>query len=222
MDQWDWERAISSSDRTLEYLKEQVKRIYEVIKRTEFQIYEYYAEIEPSLPEAIKFIHAEELLEMYPDLSAKERENRITEKYGAVFIIGIGADLADGKPHDGRAPDYDDWWTPTEKNFRGLNGDILLWNPILNMALEISSMGIRVNKESLKEQLIIRDCTEKEELFFHQRLLKGELPDAIGGGIGQSRLCMLLLHKAHIGEIQSSIWPEEMIDQCRKKGIVLI
>lgn len=222
VDQWDWERAISPADRTLEYLKEQVKRIYEVIKRTEFQIYEYYAEIEPSLPESIEFIHAEELLEMYPDLSVKERENQITEKYGAVFIIGIGADLADGKPHDGRAPDYDDWCTPTEKNFKGLNGDILVWNPILKMALELSSMGVRVNKESLRKQLILRNCTEKEDLLFHKRLLEGDLPESIGGGIGQSRLCMFLLRKAHIGEIQSSIWPDEMVDQCQKKDIILI
>ncbi len=222
VDQWDWERAISPADRTLDYLKEQVRRIYEVIKRTEFQIYEYYADIEPVLPETIKFIHAEELLEMYPDLSVKERENRITKKYGAIFLIGIGGNLANGQPHDGRAPDYDDWSTPTEKNFKGLNGDILVWDPILKMALELSSMGIRVDQESLREQLRLKNCSDRENLFFHRRLLQGDLPDSIGGGIGQSRLCMFLLRKAHIGEIQSSIWPGEMVSHCRKSSIFLI
>ncbi|MCF8380002.1 MAG: aspartate--ammonia ligase [Bacteroidales bacterium] len=222
VDQWDWEIAIKEEQRTLKFLKTTVERIYEAIKRTEFQIYEYYPEIEPVLPEAIKFIHSEELLKMYPDLNPKERENKIAKEYGAVFIIGIGNELSNGQVHDGRAPDYDDWSTPTENGFKGLNGDIIVWNPILEMAFELSSMGIRVDSESLKRQLKIRGAEERSELLFHRRLLNGEFPSAIGGGIGQSRLCMYLLRKAHIGEIQSSIWPGEMVSHCVKSGIQLI
>ncbi len=222
VDQWDWEKAITSEDRNLEYLKAIVKQIYDVIKRTEFQIYEYYEEIEPILPKEITFLHSEDLLEMYPDLPPRERENRAAEKYGAIFIIGIGGNLADGKPHDGRAPDYDDWTTETGGDHQGLNGDIIVWNPILKMAFELSSMGIRVDREALKRQLIIRKCEDRKGLLFHRRLLNDELPDAIGGGIGESRLCMFLLRKAHIGEIQSSIWPGEMVSHCRKSGIILI
>jgi len=222
VDQWDWEKAINAEERNLEFLKKTVDSIYDVIKRTEFHIYEYYPNIEPILPEKIHFIHSEELLEMYPDLPPKERENKIAEKYKAVFIIGIGNQLANGKPHDGRAPDYDDWTTPTLKGFHGLNGDIIVWHPVLKMAFELSSMGIRVDREALKKQLQMTHCTERSNLLFHRRLLNDELPESIGGGIGQSRLCMFLLRKAHIGEIQSSIWPGEMVAHCRKSGIILI
>ncbi len=222
VDQWDWEVAINSDQRRLDFLTSVVKRIYETIKRTEFLIYEYYPEIEPILPEEIKFIHSEDLAEMFPDDSPKERENKIAEKYGAVFIIGIGGELKDGKTHDGRAPDYDDWSTKTSDKYKGLNGDIIVWNPILKLAFELSSMGIRVDPKALKHQLSLRNCEERSELLFHRRLLNDELPPAIGGGIGQSRLCMYLLRKAHIGEIQSSIWPGEMVAHCKKSGIVLI
>jgi aspartate--ammonia ligase len=222
VDQWDWELAIHKEQRKLDYLKSVVNRIYEVIKRTEFNIYEYYPEIEPELPEKIHFIHTEELEDKYPDLSPKERENTIAKKYGAVFIIGIGNPLKNGKPHDGRAPDYDDWSTPTNIGFHGLNGDIIVWNSVLEMAFELSSMGIRVDENALRNQLKVRNCEERAELLFHRRLLNGELPESIGGGIGQSRLCMYLLKKAHIGEIQSSLWPGEMISHCKKSGIVLI
>jgi len=222
VDQWDWEVAIEQKQRNLKYLIDIVEKIYEAMKRTEFQIYEYYPEIEPILPEKIKFFHSEELLEMYPDLSPKERENEVAKKYGAVFIIGIGNELTDGKVHDGRAPDYDDWSTPSEKGYFGLNGDIIVWNPVLEMAFELSSMGIRVDADSLKKQLKLRGAEKRSELLFHRRLLNGEFPSAIGGGIGQSRLCMFLLRKAHIGEIQSSIWPGEMVAHCTKSGIQLI
>ena len=222
VDQWDWEIAIDEKKRNLDFLKQIVNRIYETIKRTEFQIYEYYPEIEPILPEKISYIHAEDLLKKYPDLSVKDRENKIAEEFGAVFIIGIGGKLSDGKPHDGRAPDYDDWSTETEAGYCGLNGDILVWNPVLKLAFELSSMGIRVNPESLTKQLKLRNVESRSELLFHRRLLGEEFPDAIGGGIGQSRLCMYLLRKAHIGEIQSSIWPGEMVAHCKKSGIPLI
>lgn len=222
VDQWDWEIAIEQKQRNLEFLKQIVSRIYESIKRTEFLIYEYYPDIEPVLPEKITFIHAEDLRLKFPDDPPKERENKITKEFGAVFIIGIGGDLSDGKPHDGRAPDYDDWSTETSTNYKGLNGDIIVWNPVLETAFEISSMGIRVDKEALINQLKIRDQEDRKDLLFHRRLLNDELPLSIGGGIGQSRLCMYLLRKAHIGEIQSSIWPGEMVDHCKKSGIVLI
>jgi len=222
VDQWDWEKVITKDQRNLEYLKTVVNIIYQVIVNTEFVIHEAYPQFEPLLPENIKFLHAEELLEMYPDLSSKERENKAAEKFGAVFIIGIGSDLSDGKPHDGRAADYDDWITPTERGYKGLNGDIILWNPILEMGMEVSSMGIRVDKDVLLKQLKIRDCEDRLNLLFHRRLLNDEFPNSIGGGLGQSRLCMYFLRKAHIGEIQSSVWPGEMVAHCHKSGIVLI
>lgn len=222
VDQWDWERHIRPRERNLDYLKMVVTRIYEVMKRTEFVVFEKYPHIKPVLPEEITFIHSEELLELYPGLSAKDREDTITKKYGAVFIIGIGGNLVNGEPHDGRAPDYDDWSTPTQNGFKGLNGDILLWNPILKRAFEISSMGIRVDPETLERQLSERGEEHRKELMFHQRLLKGELPLSIGGGIGQSRLCMFFLRKAHIGEIQASIWPEEMRKICALNNIPLV
>ena len=159
---------------------------------------------------------------MYPDKSVKEREDLIAKKYGAVFIIGIGGKLANGDPHDGRAPDYDDWTTETAEGHRGLNGDILIWYPILDRAVELSSMGIRVDKESLLRQLKLSGEEEREKLYFHQKLLAGELPLSIGGGIGQSRLCMVLLHKAHVGEIQASIWPDDMVKECEALGMPLI
>jgi aspartate--ammonia ligase len=158
----------------------------------------------------------------YPNLTPKERENKAAEKYGAIFVIGIGGKLANGEKHDGRAPDYDDWSTPTQQGYRGLNGDIVVWNPILKQAFELSSMGIRVDKNSLLSQLKETNSEERKSLYFHQRLLNDELPLSVGGGIGQSRLCMFFLRKAHIGEIQASIWPEKMIAECRKSGIMLM
>jgi aspartate--ammonia ligase len=222
VDQWDWEHAMDPSERNLSFLKAVVKRIYEVLKRTEFVIYEYYPEIEPILPEEITFIHAEQLLEMYPKLTPKERETEILRKHKAVFIIGIGAKMANGEKHDGRAPDYDDWITETENGYKGLNGDIMLWNPVLERAFEISSMGIRVSPDSLEAQLIETDSEDRKVLDFHKKLLSGELPQSIGGGIGQSRLCMYYLRKAHIGEVQSSIWPDSLRQACKENGIELV
>lgn len=222
VDQWDWERTINSSQRTIKYLRNIVKRIYSTLLRTEYLVSESFPEIRPCLPPDIHFIHAEELRQAYPDKTPKEREYEITKKYGAVFIIGIGCKLGDGKEHDGRAPDYDDWSTVGENGLPGLNGDILLWNPVLDMPLEISSMGIRVDKESLLRQLQLAGKEERAKLYFHRRLLEGTLPLSIGGGIGQSRLCMFFLRKAHIGEIQASIWPDEMREECRQANIILI
>ena len=222
VDQWDWEKILLPADRNLSYLKAIVRRIYSVIKRTEFIVYENHPEIIPSLPDDIYFIHAEELLERYPDLNPKEREHEIAREYKAVFIIGIGSELANGTAHDGRAPDYDDWSTETEKGFKGLNGDIVVWNPILEIAFELSSMGIRVDKSALLKQLEIQGKNERKELLFHKRLLAGEYPESVGGGIGQSRLCMYFLRKAHIGEVQASLWPGQMHDHCRKSGIILM
>lgn len=212
VDQWDWERVIRPEDRNLDYLKSTVRRIYEAIKVTENRLYVEFPLIEPALPEEIHFITSEELLQLYPGFSPKQREDAITEKYGAVFIIGIGGMLSDGTRHDGRAADYDDW---------ELNGDILLWNSILHRAFEVSSMGIRVNAESLHRQLEAKNELYKEGLYYHSELLAGHLPQTIGGGIGQSRLCMYLLRKAHIGEIQCSIWPEEQRKACEAAGIHL-
>ena len=221
VDQWDWEMTINKENRNLDYLKAIVNKIYSVMKATEYKIYRIYPHIFPQLPENITFIHSEDLAEQYPDLTSKERENKIVEKYGAVFLIGIGGDLPDGKPHDGRAPDYDDWTTPTSGKYKGLNGDILVWNPILESSLEISSMGIRVDKDALLKQLKLRNSEDRKELMFHKSLLNDELPLSLGGGIGQSRLCMLFLRKAHIGEVQTSIWSEEMIKECKKHNIFL-
>ncbi|SMO57441.1 aspartate-ammonia ligase [Saccharicrinis carchari] len=222
VDQWDWERSMGSDDYNLDFLKYIVKKIFEVLKRTEFVVYERYPQIKPVLPEKIKFVQAQDLLDAYPDLSPKEREDAIAKKYGAVFIIGIGHPLSNGEKHDGRAPDYDDWSTPTGDKYHGLNGDILVWNPILENSFELSSMGIRVSPEVLARQLQIENCTERKELLFHKRLLNGELPLSIGGGIGQSRLCMFFLRKAHIGEIQASIWPESMRKECKENKIFLV
>lgn len=222
VDQWDWEMVMTSEQRNLDFLKNIVRRIYAAILRTEYLVCERYSRIKPFLPSDIHFIHSEDLLQMYPDKSVKEREDLICKKYGAVFIIGIGDKLSDGKPHDGRAPDYDDWTTPNSDGRKGLNGDILIWYPILGRAVELSSMGIRVDKESLLRQLKIAGQEDRATLYFHKKLLAGELPLSIGGGIGQSRLCMVLLHKAHLGEIQASIWPEEMIKECAEMGMAII
>ena len=222
VDQWDWEAVIEKKDRTLAFLRNVVRRIYAAILRTEYLTCEHYPQIKPFLPKEIHFIHAQELLDMYPDKTPKEREDAICEKYGAVFIEGIGCKLSDGKKHDGRAPDYDDWSTVAENGLPGLNGDILIWYPVLGRSFELSSMGIRVDKESLLRQLKLEGKEDREKLYFHKQLLGGKLPLSIGGGIGQSRLCMVLLHKAHIGEIQASIWPEEMREECEKAGMSLI
>lgn len=222
VDQWDWEKSIRKEERKLDLLKRTVKQIYSSLKRTEYLLSEYYPSLQPQLPEEIHFVHAEDLLAQYPELSPKERETIVTKEFEAVFIIGIGGELANGEPHDGRAPDYDDWTTPTKNGYSGLNGDILLWNPVLEKAFEISSMGIRVDESALLKQLEIKGEEKRKELMFHKKLLAGELPYSIGGGIGQSRLCMYLLRKAHIGEVQSSIWPDELRDTCKKHGIIFL
>lgn len=222
VDQWDWERVISKDERNIQFLKKIVRKIYNSILRTEFYICETYPQIKPFLPEDIFFIHSEQLRQMYPDMTPKQREDAICEKHGAVFIIGIGGNLGDGKPHDLRAPDYDDWTTPNEDGFNGLNGDLLIWYPVLKRSIELSSMGIRVDEEALLHQLKITGKEDRIQLYFHKRLLEGSLPLTIGGGIGQSRLCMVLLHKAHVGETQSSIWPEEMRHKCKELGMTLI
>ena len=222
VDQWDWEAVITPEQRTVAYLKHIVERIYAAIRRTEYLTCETYAQIKPFLPERISFVHSEELLPRYPNLSPKEREDAICKELGAVFVIGIGGKLSNGKKHDGRAPDYDDWSTVGEDGRVGLNGDILIWYPVLGRSFELSSMGIRVNEESLLRQLAIEDKEDRKQLYFHRKLLAGELPLSIGGGIGQSRLCMVLLHKAHIGEIQASIWPEDMRMECEEMGMTLI
>ena len=222
VDQWDWEAVITADQRTLAYLENVVRRIYAAILRTEFLACESYPQLKPFLPQDIHFIHSQQLLEMYPDLSPKEREDAICRKYGAVFVEGIGGKLSDGKKHDGRAPDYDDWSTESENGLKGLNGDILVWYPVLGHSIELSSMGIRVDKEALLRQLKLEGKEDREQLYFHQQLLNDKLPLSIGGGIGQSRLCMLMLHKAHIGEIQASIWPEPMREACEAAGMPLI
>ncbi len=222
VDQWDWERVMTPAQRHLDFLKKIVQKIYSAILRTEFHICETYPQLKPFLPEDVYFIHAEELLQRYPGMSAKEREDAICKEYGAVFIIGIGCKLSDGKEHDLRAPDYDDYSTISENGLPGLNGDLLVWYPILERAIELSSMGIRVDREALLRQLEASGKEDRKELYFHKRLLDGTLPQSIGGGIGQSRLCMVLLHKAHIGETQSSIWPDDMRRECKAAGMTLI
>jgi aspartate--ammonia ligase len=213
VDQWDWEKVITAEQRTLTYLQKIVQTIYDVIRRTELYVYHEYSGINPILPETITFIHAEELLKRYPTLTPQEREDKIVSEHKAVFIIGIGGTLSDGTRHDGRAPDYDDW---------NLNGDIFVWNPLAECAFELSSMGIRVDTATLIKQLKLSGQEQRLKLKFHQRLMNGELPLSIGGGIGQSRLCMFYLRKAHIGEIQASIWPDEMLVECKKNNIVLL
>ena len=222
VDQWDWEAVITREQRNIATLKKTVEKIYSAILRTEYLINETYPEIKPFLPEQIHFIHSEELLKRYPDLTPKEREDAICKEYGAVCIMGIGHTLSNGEPHDGRAPDYDDWSTKNEDGYYGLNADILIWYDLLGRSIELSSMGIRVDEEAMLRQLKLENKEDRKELYFHKKLLRGELPLTIGGGIGQSRLCMILLHKAHIGEIQASIWPEDMKKECLKLGMDLI
>ena len=221
VDQWDWERTIRPEDRNLDFLCDVVESIYECLKDVEHGVYCEYPHIRPILPERITFIQSEDLLNEYPNLTPKERETEIVRKYGAVFVIGIGHELSNGEYHDGRAPDYDDWSTETEPGYYGLNGDILVWHPVLEQAFELSSMGVRVDRLALLKQLAIRGCEDRRELAFHKALLNDELPLSIGGGLGQSRLCMYFLRCAHIGEVQTSIWPEEMIRACAEAGILL-
>jgi len=221
VDQWDWERVITAEERNLSFLHEVVERIYEVIRRTEEYVAGSYPAIRPFLPAKIPFVHTEELDRRFPDLSIREREDRICEELGAVFLIGIGSPLSNGKPHDGRAPDYDDWSTPTDRGL-GLNGDIFVWNPVLGRSFELSSMGIRVDADTLRTQLAICGNEDRAELLFHRRLLAGELPESVGGGIGQSRLCMLFLRKAHIGEVQCSIWPDPLREQLKQQSVILL
>lgn len=222
VDQWDWEKVITEGQRNLDFLKKTVRRIYEAIKVTENKLYVEFPQIEPMLPENVFFIHSEELLQRYPGMTPKEREDAVTKEHGAVFVIGIGGKLSDGSVHDGRSADYDDWTTLNEDGYHGLNGDLLLWNPVLGHAFEISSMGIRVDADALARQLELRGETDKSGLLYHRLLLEGGLPLTVGGGIGQSRLCMFLLRKAHIGEIQSSVWPERMREMCHEAGIDLV
>ncbi|KZN52030.1 aspartate--ammonia ligase [Pseudoalteromonas luteoviolacea] len=210
VDQWDWEKVIcGDSQRNLVTLKETVQTLYQCIKHTEKSISQEFG-TDVFLPEKITFVHAEELRAMYPDFTAKQREKAIAQEYGAVFLIGIGGELGDGKIHDVRAPDYDDWSTATCEKYQGLNGDIIVWNPVLEDAFEISSMGIRVSPDSLAHQLEISDAQERLEFDWHKALLAGELPQTIGGGIGQSRLVMLLLQKQHIAQVQVGVWPEAL------------
>jgi len=222
VDQWDWEKSIDEKDRTVDYLKDVVEKIYSVYKRTEEHIRKEHPEVKAQLPEKITFIYAEDLMKEYPDLTIKQRETAAAKKYGAIFIIGIGGKLSNGEPHDGRAPDYDDWSTESKTGYYGLNGDIVLWNPVLERAFEVSSMGIRVDKKALLKQLEIAGEESRKEYLFHQMLLNDQLPYTIGGGIGQSRTCMYLLQKAHIGEVQASIWPESMKEMCAYSGIELL
>ncbi len=223
VDQWDWERVINNEERNLDYLRSVVGKIYSAMREEEQEVCRRYKQLPgPFLPPGISFIHSEELEERFPDLPPMEREKAICREKRAVFVIGIGGRLKSGKPHDERAADYDDWSTATGEGRRGLNGDILVWYPLLECAFELSSMGIRVDKESLYRQLRIKNETDKINLYFHQRLVREELPLSIGGGIGQSRLCMLYLRKAHIGEVQSCIWPDNMIDVCRENNVPLL
>lgn len=222
VDQWDWERTITAEDRNIDFLKRIVRKIYSAMLRTEYLISETYPQLKPFLAREVFFIHSEELRQMYPDLSPKEREDAIAKEHGTVFIMGIGGKLGDGKEHDLRAPDYDDWTTPNQDGFNGLNGDLMVWSSTLDRAIELSSMGIRVDNAALLHQLEITGQNARKELYFHKKLLNGELPLSVGGGIGQSRLCMLFLQKAHIGEIQASIWPKEQIEECAKIGIPII
>ena len=213
VDQWDWEKVISKEERNTEVLKAHVEQIFKVIKHMEHEVWYKYPQAVNHLPDRIHFITSQELLTQYPSLTPKERENAACREYGAIFVMQIGGALSDGSKHDDRAPDYDDW---------NLNGDILFWYEPLQCALEISSMGIRVDENSLHEQLEKENALDRESLPFHKAVLNKELPYTIGGGIGQSRLCMLLLKKAHIGEVQSSIWPEEMIKACQEADIPLL
>lgn len=226
VDQWDWEKVVSEEKRTVRYLQETVKDIYSAIVETKDELKKRFPELKLSIPKDIHFIHSEELLDLYPTLDPKEREDEIAKKYGAVFIIGIGHKLKSGDAHDLRATDYDDWsmdtMLQTGKKTRGINGDIIVWDKVRSKALEISSMGIRVNKDSLIYQLKERGEEHKFGFEFHTKILSQEIPQSIGGGIGQSRLCMFLLEKAHIAEVQSSVWPKEIINEFEKRGIPIM
>lgn len=230
VDQWDWEKVITAEDRNLDYLKNTVRKIWKVLKGAENLLFEHFPKLNtgdyPPLPDELHFIHAEEILDMFPDLPRKERETAILQKWPAVFIIGIGWPLEDGYPHEMRAADYDDWVTPTiEKNglrFHGLNGDILVWNPVTKRRHELSSMGIRVNAATLRQQLEMSDQLENLKLPYHQGIITGEYPLSVGGGIGQSRTYMLLLKKAHIGEVSVTVWPEQLKEICSKKNIFVL
>lgn len=222
VDQWDWEAVMEPRERNLAFLKKTVTKIFQSLKRTEFLIHEQFPVCTVALPEEITFIHAEEAHALYPKLTPTEREKVLAEKYGCIFIIGIGYALPDGVPHGGRAPDYDDWSSPTGGECYGLNGDIIVWDDVRKDSLELSSMGIRVDQEALRRQLVIRGCPERASLYWHKRLLAGEFPQTVGGGIGQSRLCMFYLNKAHIGEVQSSIWPQEVHDEAKDHGVHLL
>lgn len=213
VDQWDWERELFAEERTATTLKRTVERIWEAITETEAAVCRAFSVLRPFLPERIRFFTTQEARDRYPTLTPKEREDALCREYGAVFLMEIGDVLSDGTKHDGRAPDYDDWH---------LNGDILVWYPVLGHAVELSSMGIRVDAATLTRQLEQANCTERAALDFHQRLLRGELPQTMGGGIGQSRVCMLLLQKAHIGEVQASVWPQEMQNACEEAGVLLL
>lgn len=222
VDQWDWEKHMPSASRSIAYLKQEVLKIYEALKETEVTIANEHGHIVPILPEKITFIHSEDLLQQHPTLTPKEREAAITKEYGAVFLIGIGGKLSNGEIHDGRAPDYDDWSTENDAGYFGLNGDILLWNPVLNDSFEVSSMGIRVDKTALEYQLKATGHENRKSLHFHQMLLNEEIPQSIGGGIGQSRVCMFMLRKKHIGEVQVGIWEDEVRAKLREEDIYLL
>lgn len=214
VDQWDWERVINRSDRNIDFLKMIVRKIYSVFLKTQDHITSIYPQLDAFLPQDITFITSQELEDAYPDLEPAKRETEAARKYGAIFVMQVGVKLKrSGKPHDGRAPDYDDW---------KLNGDMVFYYPVLGRAFEVSSMGIRVDEESLALQLKEAGCEERAQLPFHKALLNGELPLSIGGGIGQSRLCMFFLNKAHIGEVQVSVWPDDMVLECEKAGIPLL
>lgn len=213
VDQWDWEKVITKEQRTTEYLHETVTTIYNAVKNLGDYVNRLYRDIQTEIPNEIYFITSQELEDLYPDKTPKERENLITKAHGAVFIEKIGGTLRSGEKHDGRSPDYDDW---------ELNGDILLWNEVLEIAFEITSMGIRVDSDAMERQLKLAGAEDRKSLSFQSAVLNGELPLSIGGGIGQSRLCMFFLRKAHIGEVQVSVWPNEMDEECRKANIFLL
>ncbi len=222
VDQWDWELVMNGDQRNLAYLKFVVNKIYGALKRTEFLVSELFPVCKPSLPEKITFIQTEEAYKLYPNLTPVEREKMLAKKYGAIFLIGIGHPLSNGELHGGRAPDYDDWSTPTKEGFYGLNGDIIVWDTVRQDSMELSSMGIRVDRETLLRQLAMRNDMARKELYWHKRLLQGDFPQTVGGGLGQSRICMLLLKKAHIGEVQASVWPDHFHNEANSHGLRLL